>query len=276
MVFDLVLVDLNYVNSSHFVNPKEVKNPIAKSEIDQRILLDKGHYRVANFAVNPMNDGTTSYYHLSIGGYHAAKPGRYQELFDYQIAKNNMAVLNMLNTKYIIYPKDGKEAVQLNPNALSPAWFVNKVKYLNSANLEMLSLNEFKAKDLAIINNSDFPNAKNDLSDIAADSTAQIKLVKYLPNKLNYVSQSTKPQLAVFSEMYYKEGWQATIDDNPALIYRVNYVLRALKIPAGKHTILFQFKPQVIQRGNIVTGISFGLLLIILIGWVVYDKKKLN
>ena len=117
MVFDLILVDWNYVNDSNFVSAKNVERPIEKTQIDRQILQDKGHYRVANFAGDLMNDGITSYYHLSIGGYHAAKPGRYQELFDHQINKNNIEVLNMLNTKYIIYHKDNTTAFQLNPDA---------------------------------------------------------------------------------------------------------------------------------------------------------------
>ena len=274
MVFDLVLVDKNYVNASHFDDAKKVKQPIKKSQIDKRILLDKGHYRVANFAVDPMNDGTTSYYHLSIGGYHAAKPGRYQELFDYQIAKNNMEVLNMLNAKYIIYPNQGNEAVQLNPNALGPAWFVKNVKYVKSANEEMKALNKFNAKNLAIINSNDFPHAKEEFKNIEPESTAQISLIKYLPNKLNYKSSSLKPQLAIFSEIYYKDGWQATIDGKLVPIYRVDYVLRALKIPAGQHKIAFVFKPKVIQMGSFITGLSYGILLLIIVGWIVYIKKK--
>lgn len=273
MVLDLVLVDWNYVNASNFVSAKQVKQPIVKSEIDERILLDTTHYRVANFAVDPMNDGTTSYHHLSIGGYHAAKPGRYQDLFDYQISKNNIEVLNMLNAKYLIFPNDDKEDVQLNPGALSPAWFVNNIKFVENANDEITALTTFVAKDTAIINLSDFPKAKTEFQNLETDSSAQINLVSYLPNHLEYQSQSSKEALAIFSEMYYKEGWIATIDGVEALIYRANYVLRALKIPAGTHQIVFVFKPQVIQTGTMITAISFVLWLLIIVGWIVYNKK---
>lgn len=273
MVFDLVLVDWNYVNATNFVLAKQVKQPILKSEIDQQILLDTTHYRVANFAVDPMNDGTTSYYHLSIGGYHAAKPRRYQDLFDYQISKNNIEVLSMLNTKYIIFPNDDIEDVQLNPEAAGPAWFVKGVKFVTNANDEIMALTSFVAKDSAIINLSDFPKAKTEFQNLEADSTTQIGLLSYQPNHLEYQSQSSKDALALFSEMYYKKGWIATIDGKEAPIYRANYVLRALKIPAGKHVIVFDFKPQVIQTGTTITAISMVLWLLIIVGWMVYNKK---
>jgi len=274
MVLDLVLVDWNYVNATNFVSAKQVKQPIKATEIDQRILLDTSHYRVANFSVDPMNDGTTSYYHLSVGGYHAAKPGRYQDLYDFQISKNNIEVLNMLNTKYLIFPNDNKVDVQLNPNASGAAWFVKSLKFVEDANQEILALTTFVAKDTAIINHNEFPAAKTDFQNFESDSTAQINLMLYQPNHLEYQSQSSKTQLAVFSEMYYKDGWIATIDGTETPIYRANYVLRALKIPAGNHQIIFKFKPQVIQTGTMITATSFALWLLIMVGWVIYHKKK--
>lgn len=274
MVFDLILVDWNYVNDSNFVLAKNVERPIEKTQIDRQILQDKGHYRVANFAGDLMNDGITSYYHLSIGGYHAAKPGRYQELFDHQINKNNIEVLNMLNTKYIIYPKDNTTAFQLNPDALGAAWFVNTVKFVENANQEIQALSTFIAKDTAIINKMDFPETINIFQKILRDSTAQIELINYLPNALSYKSTTKIMQLAVFSEMYYKEGWNAYIDGKSTPIYRVNYVLRAIEIPEGTHEIVFKFEPQVIQRGSLITLISYALLMAILLGWYFYDKKK--
>lgn len=273
MVLDLVLVDLNYVNASNFVSAKQVKQPFIASEIDQRILLDTSHYRVANFSVDPMNDGTTSYYHLSIGGYHAAKPGRYQDLFDYQISKNNIEVLNMLNAKYLIFPVDNKVDVQLNPNASGNAWFVNGVRFVVNANQEIEALTRFVAKDTAIINLSDFPKAKAEFQNLETDATSQISLVSYLPNHLEYKSTSSKEALALFSEMYYKDGWIATVDNTVVPIYRANYVLRALKVPAGKHQIVFVFKPQVIHTGTMITTTSFALWLLIIVGWIVYNKK---
>jgi len=269
LLIDLGGVDKRYVNNSHFVNPSQVKNPIKPSAIDLEIMKDKSHYRVANFTVSPMNNGTTSYFFNSIGGYHAAKPRRYQELYDYQIAKNNMQVLNMLNTKYIIYPKDNKEALSLNGQANGNAWFVSKIKFVNSADDEINSLTNFNSKTTAIINN-DFKD-KLKFSKIELDSSATIALVKYDVNKLMYKSTSIKPQLAVFSEMYYKD-WNAYIDGNKVSIIRADYVLRAIEVPAGKHQIEFKFEPKVIKQGGIITLISYALFLLIALGW--YFKKK--
>jgi len=277
MVLDLVLVDWNYVNADNFVSAKNVENPINKSNIDKEILQDKGYYRVANFEggiMNAMNDGRTSYYHKSIGGYHAAKPGRYQELFDYQIAKNNIEALNMLNTKYIIYAKEDATAIQINPEALGPVWFVKAVKFVDSPNEEMLALNTFTARDTAIINKTEFPEAPAKFKNLTRDSIANIRLTKYDVNVLSYKSVTKLPQLAVFSEMYYKEGWQAYIDGEKVPIYRADYVLRALKIPSGTHTIVFKFEPKVIQQGTMLTGISYILLIGFILGWYFYDRKK--
>jgi len=277
MVLDLVLVDWNYVNADNFVSARNVKKPIRKTNIDKEILQDKGYYRVANFEgglMNAMNDGRTSYYHKSIGGYHAAKPGRYQELFDYQIAKNNIEVLNMLNTKYIIYAKEDTTAIQINPEALGSVWFVKAVKFVDSPNKEILALNTFTAKDTAIINKTEFPEAPVQFKNLTRDSTANISLTKYDVNVLSYKSVAKLPQLAVFSEMYYKEGWQAYIDGKKTPIYRADYVLRALKIPSGTHTIVFKFEPKVIQQGTMLTGISYILLLGFILGWYFYDRKK--
>jgi Bacterial membrane protein YfhO len=277
MVLDLVLVDWNYVNADNFVAAKNVENPIDQTNIDKEILQDKGYYRVANFEggiMNAMNDGRTSYYHKSIGGYHAAKPGRYQELFDYQIAKNNIEVLNMLNTKYIIYATDKGTAIQINPDALGPVWFVKGIKFVTSANQEMTALNNFRAKETAIINKTEFPEAVIQFKNIKSDSTAQISLTKYDVNTLSYKSVSKTSQVAVFSEMYYKEGWQAYIDGKKTPIYRADYVLRALKIPSGTHKIIFKFEPKVIQQGTMLIGISYILLIGFILGWYFYDKKK--
>ena len=274
VLFDLLSVDKKYVNEDDFKSARKIEKPFTASSADKLILQDKTHFRVGNFTVNPMNDGSTSYFHNSIGGYHAAKLGRYQELFDFQIAKNNMQVLNMLNTKYFIVGNDkGEKQAQLNSDANGNAWFVDTVKVVNSANEEMQALDSLNTKKVAVYAKSlikqkeiKFPQEK--------DSTATIALLNYDVTTLTYQSKTAKKQFAVFSEIYYKDGWNAYVDGELTPHFRVNYVLRGMIIPAGKHTIEFKFEPKVIQQGKFITLSSYGLLFLITIGWFFYEKKK--
>ncbi len=273
ILFDLVSVDKRYVNNADFQNSREIDKPFVASEINQEILKDKSYYRVANFIVNPMNDGSTSYFHNSIGGYHAAKMERYQELYDYQIAKNNVEVLNMLNTKYFIFEDgSGRESMQQNPSPNGNAWLVNIVKIVNNANEEILALDSLKTKTEAVIDKRFVSEGFK--TNYAVDSTASIQLKSYALNKLVYDFTSTTNQFAVFSEVYYKDGWNAYIDGSLTPHYRVDYVLRGLEIPKGKHSIEFKFEPTVIKQGSTITLISYGLLLIIFAGWFFVERKK--
>lgn len=269
ILFDLVSVDLNYVNTQDFKRARSIEKPFTLNEADKQILEDKGHYRVGNFAGNVMQDGRTSYFHQSIGGYHAAKMGRYQELFDYQIAKNNMEALHMLNTKYFIV---GANQVQVNPDANGNAWFVHELVKVNSADEEMKTLDTLNTKQAAVIDVSSFTSAVSFPQKI--DTTASIQLTKYDVTTLEYSSNSTKLQFAVFSEIYYKEGWNAYIDGKISPHYRVNYVLRGMLVPAGKHTIVFKFEPTVIKNGNTITIASYFLLLLIPIGWFFIERQR--
>ena len=269
ILFDLVSVDLKYVNSDSFSTARNIEKPFQLNAVDKEILKDKSHYRVANFSSSPMQDGRTSYFHNSIGGYHAAKMGRYQELFDYQIAKNNMEVLNMLNAKYIIIPGEkGSSRVQENPNANGNAWFINDLRSVNSADKEIKVLDDLKTKTTAVILNSTISPK------FEKDSIAIIQLTKNDVTTLTYQSSTDKNQFAVFSEIYYKDGWNAYVDGELKPHYRVNYVLRGMEIPAGKHQIEFKFEPTVIQNGKTITLVSYFLLCIIPIGWFFYEKKK--
>ncbi len=275
ILFDLVSVDRRYVNSDNFVSSRQQTASFQPSQADTEILKDKSHYRVANFGINPMQDGNTSYFHNSIGGYHAAKPRRYEELFDYQIAKNNTEVLNMLNTKYIMFPDEqGKVGIQLNPNANGNAWFVSDIKYVNSADEEMRTLDSLNTKESAIVH-VDFKEKLGSIS-IQKDSTAMIALTNYKANEVTYKTSATTEQLAVFSEMYYKHGWNAYVDGVEVPHIRANYVLRALKIPPGEHEVVFKFEPTVIKTGNTITLVSYGLLLLVPLGWFFIEKKKRN
>ncbi len=273
VLVDMVGVAKRYVNNDDFITASKLEKPFVKSQIDTEIQKDKGHYRVMNFLVNPMNDGSTSFYHNSIGGYHAAKPRRYQELFDFQIAKNNLDVLNMLNTKYIIFPDDKNQPqVQLNDEANGNAWFVKQVKFVKSANEEIKALDSLNTKLTAIVH-VDFKD-KLDGFEFQKDTVSSINLLNYQANKLVYESNSNVDQLAVFSEMYYEEGWNAYVDGELTPHFRADYVLRAMIIPKGKHKIEFKFEPKVIQQGNTITLISYALLLLIPLGWYFKDKKK--
>ena len=274
ILFDLISVNKKYVNEDDFKIARKIEKPFTKSDADKRILQDKGHYRVANFAVDLMNDGSTSYFHNSIGGYHAAKLGRYQELFDFQIAKNNMQVFNMLNTKYFIVPDDkGSSQAQENREANGNVWFVERLIYAQNANEEIQALDSLNTKIAAVILETDYQKISTQLS-MRQDSNAFIELTNYDVTALTYQSESETEKFAVFSEIFYKEGWNAYLDGLFVPHYRVNYVLRGIEIPKGKHKIEFKFEPKVIEKGKIVSLISYALLLLISVGWYFYDKKK--
>ncbi|MDP2540827.1 hypothetical protein CSC81_14470 [Tenacibaculum discolor] len=268
IIFDLVSIDANYVNKEDFTSARRVQKPFTATKADTEILKDKGYYRVVNFSVSPMQDGRTSYFHNSIGGYHAAKMKRYQELFDYQIAKNNMEVLNMLNTKYFII---SDEQFQENPKTNGNAWFVNSLKEVNSANEEIVTLDSLSTKSEAVINSKEF---KVEVDRFQKDSIATISLVKKDLTELVYESNTNSNQFAVFSEIYYKDGWNAYIDRKSVPYYRVNYVLRGMEVPKGKHTITFKYEPSVIKTGSLLSLFCYALLLIIPIGWFVIKRKK--
>lgn len=268
IIFDLVSIDTNYVNKEDFTSARRVQKPFTATKADTEILKDKGYYRVANFSVSPMQDGRTSYFHNSIGGYHAAKMKRYQELFDYQIAKNNMEVLNMLNTKYFII---SDEQFQENSEANGNAWFVTSLKEIDSANEEIIALDSLRTKTEAVINSKEF---KVGVDAFEKDSTATISLKKKDLTELVYESNTSSNQFAVFSEIYYKDGWKAYIDGESVPYYRVNYILRGLNVPVGKHTITFKYEPTVIKTGSLLSMFCYALLLIVPIGWFMIKRRK--
>jgi uncharacterized membrane protein YfhO len=195
-----------------------------------------------------------------------------QQLFDYQIAKNNLEPLNFLNVKYLIQTdKEGKEFPIANPDANGNAWFVSQVKLVPTADEEMKALDQLDSKNVAVINSKEF--AINKLA-FTKDSAAVISLDSYQPNHLKYTSINANEGLAVFSEMYYKNGWNAYIDGKNVEHLQANYVLRALLIPAGKHTVEFKFEPQVVQTGSTITLVSSIGILLLLIGGIYFERKK--
>jgi len=275
MISDLFFVDKNYVSSKDFVSSREVEVPFVETEADGLILQDTTQYRV--FEVNGnFSSARASYFHKSIGGYHAAKPRRVQQLFDYQIAKNNLEVLNMLNVKYVIQTdKEGKEFPTINPDANGNAWFVNDVKIVNKANDEMKLLDRIDTKKAAIFNihlyGDKFKNARLKRN---LDTSGTIFITVYKPNYIKYSSDSKKEGLAVFSEIYYENGWNAYVDGEKTSHFPVDYVLRAMMVPAGKHTIEFKFEPEVIQTGSIITIISGLGMLLLLAGGIYFERKN--
>ncbi len=272
VLLDLVIVDKRYVNNDDFISKSRLEQPFELSPMQAEILKDKSHYRVLNFMVDPLNDGSTSFYHNSIGGYHAAKPRRYQELYEFQIARNNMEVLNMLNTKYFIFPGENNvENVQLNEDANGNAWFVDEIEFVDTANEEIRALDSLNTKEKVIVTQN--YKAELDHLSLKKDSTASIVLTNYKANEMTYRTESQTEQLAVFSEMYYKDGWNAYVDGEKVPYMRANYVLRAMLIPAGNHEIQFKFEPEVIETGRNISLVSYGLLLLIPLGWYFKERK---
>ncbi|MBP6425247.1 MAG: YfhO family protein, partial [Flavobacterium sp.] len=271
MIFDLFLVDKKYVSEKDFVSKREIEIPFQATPVDLQILQDSSNYRVFEINGN-LSSARASFFHKSIGGYHAAKPRRMQQLFDYQIAKNNLETLNFLNVKYLIQTdKEGKEFPIANPDANGNAWFVNQVQLVHTADEEMKALNKLDSKNVAVINSKEFKIRK---TAFLKDSLASITLDSYQPNDLKYTSINSNDGLAVFSEMYYKNGWNAYIDGNKVEHLRANYVLRALPIPAGKHTIEFKFEPEVVKTGSTITLLSSIVMVLLLIGGIYFERKK--
>jgi len=269
MVGDLFLVDKNYVNEKHFVESYKMNEPFVATSVDKYLLEDNSVFRV--FEKNgAINSARTSYFHHSIGGYSAVKPRKIQELYDYQIQKGNVEVLNMLNVKYVIdQDENGNLVPILNENAYGNAWFVNQVKLVNSADQEMKFLDKLD-KNTAVVRAQNF--SKNIF---ITDSLSEIRLVEYKPNYLKYESNNNHDGLAIFSEIYYPNDWIATIDGVEIEILEANYTLRALEIPKGSHVIEFRFLPKVVKTGSSISLIcSLAMLFFIGIGVFFLSKKN--
>jgi hypothetical protein len=273
-LIDLGGVNKRYLNSEKFVSKREVANPFPKSAADEMILQDTDpNYRVFNTTVDPFNDASTSYYHKSVGGYHAAKLRRYQDVIDRYLSKSNIPVLNMLNTKYVIVGnKQGQVMAQRNPGAMGNAWFVSKLNYVTNADEELETLGKINLTKEAVADKRFEGTLPTNVT--PQDSTAKIVLTSYDPTELKYKSHATHAGLAVFSEVYYPEGWVATIDGKEAQIGRVNYILRALQVPAGDHEIIFTYKPKSIVMTETIAYSSLAILLLAIVGYFIFGRKK--
>jgi hypothetical protein len=274
ILVDLVGVDRRYVNNEDFVPSIRMNKPYQATEVDQAIMKDPEHFRV--FDLVSRAPAKASYFYNSLTGYHAAKLKRYDELYDFYISKNNLNVLNMLNTKYIIAEDDeGKPFPFTNPDANGNAWFVENIMFVNSANEEIKALDSLDNKRVAVVRaDSEYDAFLKE--DIMMDTTATISVEEYKPNYIKYQSSSAVDGFAVFSEIYYKDGWNAYIDGKLAPYSRVDYVLRGMKVPAGKHEIEFKFEPQVIKTGSSIALASSVLFVLLLLGGLFYNFKKKN
>jgi uncharacterized membrane protein YfhO len=199
--------------------------------------------------------------------------GRYQDLIEFQLSKQNMQVYNMLNTKYFIIPGDNGELIaQQNPDANGNAWFVKNINYVQTADQEIRALDSTQTKNIAIVNENNIYKKIN--FSLEVDSLAYIKLTEYSLNSLTYETSSKFDEFSVFSEIYYKNGWKSYIDGELQPYTNVNYVLRGMEIPKGEHIIKFKFEPSVIKTGSIISLISYALMVLIPISWFFYYKKK--
>ena len=269
IVFDLVGVDRRYVNADNFVSAIKVDRPYQANSIDNELLKDTSIFRVLDRSDNSTK---SSYFHNSIEGYHAAKLRRFKELQDFHIDKTNFEVLNMLNTKYVIYEdKEGNLQYFENENANGNAWFIDAIETYESANDEILALDTINTKQTATANSKAL-NARR----FAKDSSASIQLVDYKLNHLVYKTTNAEDGFAVFSEVYYEKGWQAKIDGIEVKHFNVNYVLRGLEIPKGEHTVEFIFNPSVVRVGSTI-ALASSILLVVLIlvqGLIIYRKRS--
>lgn len=295
LVADLWPVAYRYLNTKNFSQQNPYDAP-AKTMADEQILQDKAlDYRVLNLTTSPFQDATTSYYHKSIGGYHGAKLRKYQEVIDFHldqeintfysglqaaygndslldILTSKLGVLNMLNTKYMIMPTKSEPIPFTNPKANGNAWFIKNVKTVNSADEEIIELGKINTKREIVI------QEKNKTSATVANSYntgGSIKMLSYKPNNLVYESESAEKGFAVFSEIYYPKGWNAYIDGTITPHTCVNYILRGMEVPAGKHKIEFKFEPSSYKTGNTVATMgSILFLLSVGIGLFFAYKKK--
>ena len=264
---DMWIVNKRYLNDDNFARKSRVEIPYQATAADQQILRDTDpNFRVFNQSVSTFNDASTSYFHKSIGGYHGAKLKRYQELIENHISKGNMAVLNMLNTKYFINPKG---QVQQNPGALGNAWFVNEINIVANADAEIAALNGFNPANTAIVD----IRFSEQMIDVLDNVGTSITLTEYKPNYLKYNSTTKKEGIAIFSEIYYNKGWNAYINGELKPYFRVNYVLRGMQIPSGKNVVEFKFEPAVYHVSERI-ALASSIVLLLLLAFVSVKELK--
>ena len=268
VIIDLWQVDKQYVNSDQFVNQSSVNSPFEQTIADTAILQDNSDFRVFE-PERGFSNARTSFFHKSIAGYHAAKPKRIQNIYDFYILKNNLDVLNILNVKYIIQnDPDNPLGVTRNPNALGNAWFVDGAVVVENDNQELLSLSELDLSKKLVTQNKSLIAREFKLRE-----SNTITLSSRKANELIYKSSTESSQLAVFSEAFYKNGWQAYVDGIKVDHFRVNYLLRGLILPEGDHEVKFNFKPKVVYAGSYISIVAYLILLILMIKFILNKKN---
>ena len=275
ILFDLVSIDRNYVNNDDFKPARYVDMPYQANAADKEILKDNGHFRVLDVSrAGQSQPARAAYFHNSLFGYHAAKLGRYNELLEFHVYRNNVNVLNMLNTKYAIDQDNQGRPIPVTyytqPNG--NAWFVKELKTLTSANAEIKALDSIDTKIEAVTTISNIGQPETQKFEV--DSTANILLKEFKPNYLKYESLNNNNGFAVFSEIYYQHGWNAYIDGTLVPHKRVNYVLRGLEIPKGRHTIEFKFEPAVVETGSKIALASSAVLALLILLGIFYKFKQ--
>lgn len=275
LIIDLIGISNRYIDREAFVSKRFTNAPFRMTAADQALLQDQGRFRVYEPQLG-LTGARTAYFHNALGGYHGAKPRRFEELFEAYSAQQNTGILDFLNVKYILYPEEesGELKPLLNPNALGPAWMVSEIETKATPDALLEALKETDFKTTALVLDHDLPA---DFSkQYTLDSLAQITLSKAKPDQLTYRVQTTTPAFAVFSEMHYPKGWKATLDGKPVLIINVNYVLRGVQVPANASVIEFRFEPAVIKQGTRLRWLSLGLfaISILVLGYFQYFKTK--
>ncbi|HPE18667.1 MAG TPA: YfhO family protein [Tenuifilaceae bacterium] len=274
IVADMWVINRRYLNNDNFENITRVEVPFTPTNADKQILADTTlYFRVFNLTVSTFNDANTSYFHKSLGGYHGAKLRRYQEIIDHHLSKQNPKVVDMLNTRYIIARRGESIVAMQNPGALGNAWFVDSFSMVENADEEIEALNNFNPAREAIVDRRFAEFVPNEsLSPV--DSTDLIELTSYSANRLTYKYKASSERFTVFSDIYYPKGWTAYVDGEKADHFRVNYILRAMILPEGKHEVTFEFKPKMFNAGYTIDLVSSLLLIVVTLAWVALDYFK--
>lgn len=279
VIIDMFPINKRYLNNDNFIDSRRFEKPFVMSEIDKQILQDNSlNYRVMDITKNTFNDASTSYFHKSIGGYHGAKLRRYQDIINHYLGGANVGgngfwnVLNMMNTKYLIYPNnDNRPLVMTNDEAFGNAWIVSDIKWVATPNEEIDAIEKTDVRNTAIIND-EFREIIGDFK--PSFSSGTIKLDSYKPNELIYSFNSTKDEMVMFSEVWTSKGWTLWIDGKESPLVRADYFLRAAVIPAGNHEIMMRYEPKIWKVGNTIQFVSSLILILGLIGAIVLTYKK--
>jgi hypothetical protein len=293
MVGDLFFVDKKYLSNDgqQFRSAYEIDNPYQPTQADSLILQDTTNFRVYELA-GGIYSPRSSYFHKSIGGYSAVMPRRFKEVYEHLFEKSmgdlgsiidpqtlsitkSIPVINAFNIKYLIVGTEKGDIPIVNPFHNGNAWFVKELRKVNSADEEIKEFGKIETRDIAVFRTEPLTKGiNNGTRKFTTDSTANIKVELYKPNHLIYKSKNKNDGYAVFSEIYYKDGWKVTIDDKEASIEKVDYTLRGLDIPKGEHKIEFKFEPQVVKTGSTIALISFIIMVLVIITGVYFDNRK--